>query len=244
MNLPPGRSGDTIVIPGNYQYRATYHGYVPQRFWHQTRFETSLEMLDIRPGMRLLDIGCGSGVFAGRAIQVPDVRVVGIDANESAIKFARQQFPDPHVEFRVGLLDELHFPDQSFDRISLLEVIEHIYEHQAVDLLQTTARLLRPGGRLVISTPNARSAWPMVEWMLDRFRLVAHMSGDQHVSLYDAARLRTTCERSGLRFLECRTLFIASPALALVSWPAARRLATLESRSRFGSLLLQAHERP
>src|SRR5690348_9396006 len=142
MNQPPARTGDTIAIPGNYQHRATYHGYVPQRFWHQMRFQTSLDMLAIQPGIRLLDIGCGSGVFAGRAAQEVGVEVVGIDANDAAIAFAKQQYSHPNLQFHVGLLNDLDFPDQSFDRISLLEVIEHIYEHQAVELLHAAARLL------------------------------------------------------------------------------------------------------
>ena len=244
MTHPPMRSGDTIAIPGDYQYRATYHGYIPQRFWHQTRFQMSLEMLAIEPGMRLLDIGCGSGVFAGRAAQNPSVHVVGIDANPLAIEFAKQQFPHSNLEFHVGLLNDLDFPNQSFDRISLLEVIEHIYEHQALELLHTAARLLRPGGRLVISTPNAQSAWPMVEWALDRLKLVAHMSGEQHVKLYSPARLRAICEVSGVRFLDSRTLFIASPAIALLSWDVACWFTTLEKHTNCGSLLFQAYEGP
>lgn len=244
MTAVPARHGDAVEIPGDYQYQATYHGYRPQRFWHQTRFEASLDMLGIRPGMRLLDIGCGSGVFAARAAREPRVQVVAIDANASAIQFARQQFPQPNLEFQVGLLADLDFPDASFDRISLLEVIEHIYEHQAVQLFEALARLLRPGGRLVVSTPNASSLWPVIEWLLDRLRLVAPMSGDQHVRLYNARRLRSIGEVSGLRLVESRTLFIGSPAVALVSWSAARWLASLERRTPWGSLLFQSWERP
>ena len=243
MHLLPQRSGDTIAIPGDYQYRATYHGWAPQRFWHQSRLLASVEMLSTQPDMRVLEVGCGSGVFASQVATASQARVIGVDANVRAVEFARSRFVHPNLRFEVGNLSDLRFADQSFERIALLEVIEHIYQHQALELLLALRSLLTPGGRLVISTPNALSAWPMIEWLLDHFRLVPQMKGEQHVARYHPESLRALCEPLGFRLLESRTLFVISPLVAALNWRLASRLLRVEQLGTRGSLLLQAYER-
>jgi 2-polyprenyl-3-methyl-5-hydroxy-6-metoxy-1,4-benzoquinol methylase len=243
MHFLPQRSGDTIAIPGDYQYRAAYHGWSPQRFWHQSRLRASAEMLSIQPGMRVLDVGCGSGVFASQVATGSQACVVGVDANVRAVEFARSQFVDPNLRFEVGNLSDLSFTDQSFERIALLEVIKHIHQYQVIDLLRALRSLLTPGGRLVISTPNALSAWPMIEWLLDHLRLVPHMRGEQHVARYHLESLRSVCEPLGFRLLESRTLFVISPLIAAMNWTLASRVLKVEQRGTRGSLLLQAYER-
>lgn len=239
----PRRAGDTVAIAGSYQYDATYSGWSPQRFWHQSRFRVAAELLAADSGMVVLDIGCGSGVFADRVGRDPQVAVIGLDANLRAVEFARRQYGRPNLTFERGELDMMSFSDASFDRISLLEVIEHIYENQAQALLEHLKRLLRPGGRLVISTPNAHSAWPVLEWSLDRLGLVAHMQEDQHVALYHRDSLRLMCEKAGFRLLQSKTLFVVSPALAVVSTALAERALAVEARLPGGALLLQSFER-
>jgi len=240
------RVGDTLQIPGNYQFQAAFEGSAPQRFWHQTRFEVCLEMLDLGPGMRVLDVGCGSGVFADQAATVPGTQVTAVDGNPEAIHFGTQKFGRPNLQFRRGLVDELAFRDTSFDRISCLEVIEHVHPEQARSMLSTFHRILSPGGRLVISTPNVRSVWPALEWTLDRLKLVPTMEGEQHVAGYHPGSLKELGEEAGFRPIATRTLFVASPWVALATWTFAKSLHRLEQRSAMlaGALLVQSFERP
>lgn len=70
MTASERRLGDAIQIPGNYQFQAAFAGSAPQRFWHQTRFEVCLDVLGAGPGMRVLDVGCGSGVFADMVLSL------------------------------------------------------------------------------------------------------------------------------------------------------------------------------
>ena len=239
------RTGDTVEIPGEYQYRATREGWAPQRFWHQQRFRASLELLAPRQGTRLLDVGCGSGVFADMAASIAGTEVLGIDANAAAIRFATERFGRANLSFRQGMLDELDLPDSSFDAISFLEVVEHVYERQAQATLAAFHRLLAPGGRVVISTPNARSAWPAIEWLLDRSGVVPTMEGEQHVSAYGPDSLRRLVEHAGFRLLATRQLFLVAPWVALVSWRAAESLHRVEQAmgAPFGSLLIQSYRR-
>ncbi len=240
------RTGDTVQVPGDYQYRVSREGLAPQRFWHKKRFAACEAMLAPDPGDRILDIGCGSGVFADLIASQPEVRVVGVDGNLEAIAFARSQYGRPDLQFEHGLLDELEFEDESFHRISLLEVIEHIYPAQARLLLGSCLALLKPGGRLVISTPNRRSLWPLLEWTVDRLRLVPTMDGEQHVADYDAAMLRDLGESAGLTLVETRRLFTASPWLTPLSWRLGERVHSLEQRlgGPLGALLVQSFDKP
>ena len=240
------RTGDTVAIAGEYQHRATHQSrYAAQRFWHQKRFEACLELLELAPGMRVLDAGCGSGVFADQLAQSPGVHVVAVDANDAAVSFVQRTYARASLEVRLGQVDELAFEPGSFDRIACLEVIEHIHVEQARTMLRTFAALLRPGGRLLLSTPNARSAWPAIEWALDRLRLTAEMEGEQHVVTYDARSLTRLAADAGLTGRAHKTLFVAAPWVAGIRWSLAERVHRAEQRLHvpFGALLVQSFER-
>lgn len=239
------RMGDTVSIPGDYQYRVSREGLAPQRFWHQHRFITCASMLDASAGHRVLDIGCGSGVFANLVAELEGVHVLGVDGNADAVTFATSHYDNPRLKFQHGLVDELSFEPGTFDRISLLEVIEHIYPAQASALVRGCHTLLKPGGRLVISTPNRRSLWPVLEWTVDRLRLVPTMEGEQHVADYDADMLRRLVEEAGFQQREARRLFVLSPWITPLSWSLGERLHALEQRVHgpLGALLVQSFDR-
>lgn len=246
LEAPPRCVGDRIAIGGDYQFRAVSAGPAPQRFWHEAKLREAQRWLQPRAGELILDVGCGSGVLAARLAACPGVRVMGVDANPAAIAFASRQFQQPNLEFRQGLVDELNLAPASVDKIAFLEVIEHIHVHQGLAVLQSFRRILRPGGRLVVSTPNERSLWPLIEWTVDRLGLVPHLAEDQHVAFYDAAALAALGRQAGLRVVSCRSINFAAPWLALLSWRLAEAAHRLET-TRFqplGSLLVMAFERP
>jgi cyclopropane-fatty-acyl-phospholipid synthase len=239
------RTGDTVVIDGGYQDNATYRGSAPQRFWHTTRFAHSLELLAPERGDKVLDVGCGSGVFANLVAERGGVEVIGVDANEAAVAFCEKRYSNPNLRFTRSALDVMVLGEQRFDRISFLEVIEHIYGHQAEETLGLFHRLLRPGGRLVVSTPNAHSPWPLVEKAMDVLRLTPRMEGEQHVAGYAPPSLKRLCEGRGFRQLESRTVLLVSPWVAGLSWRLASAIERMERRSAFpvGCLLIASFER-
>lgn len=82
------RIGDSIAIPGDYQYRALHDGPAVQRFWHHGKLAAAEAALHPVAGDVVLDVGCGSGVLSARLGAIPGVRVIGVDANADAIAFA------------------------------------------------------------------------------------------------------------------------------------------------------------
>lgn len=240
------RVGDEVAVPGDYQHRALHEGRAVQRFWHRGKLDEVERLIDPQPGDVIVDVGCGSGVLAGRLAEHAGTLVVGIDANAAALEFASQRYAATNLQFRQGIADELDLAALGANKIAFIEVIEHIYPQQARATLRRFHQALPAGGRLVVSTPNARSLWPAIEWTLDRLALVPHMADDQHVASYTPASLAALGEEVGFRAREVRTVHLLAPWLAPLSWRMAERMHALEQRRAlpFGALALVSFDRP
>jgi SAM-dependent methyltransferase len=103
-------------------------------------------------GEQIVDLGCGTG--HGTAILARDrrVRVIGIDAAQDAIDAAPLLWTSPNLAFHRGDALNIPLPDESADTVVSLETIEHVAD--PARFLDEVARILRPGGRLVLSTPD------------------------------------------------------------------------------------------
>ncbi|HEV8638143.1 MAG TPA: class I SAM-dependent methyltransferase [Chloroflexota bacterium] len=100
-----------------------------------------------RPG-RLLDVGCGAGVLMD-AMRRRGWEVQGVDVTPAAVRIARERYGLDAVE---GTLEGAGFPSGHFDALTLWNVIEHVPDPPAT--LREAARVLRPGGLIVMATPN------------------------------------------------------------------------------------------
>ncbi len=212
---PKRREGDAIRISGDYQARALKSDLAAQRFWHEAKFRLIERVAMPAKHDRVLDAGCGSGTIS-HFLSLHAGEVTGIDSNESAIQFASNAYNAPNLEFRLGQFEELA-GEKPFDRIYCIEVIEHLYEHQAADVLSLFYKLAAPGAALFVTTPNYRSPWPLIEWLLDRFGLAAKMDAVQHVTHFNKRKLVTACERAGWKVRHIGTFNGVAPFLAPVS---------------------------
>jgi SAM-dependent methyltransferase len=126
--------------------------------------QETLRRIDARPA-RILDYGCGQGRYLGvLAERFPQARLAGCDVSEVGLEQARASHPDaqltPMADERVPLADG------SFDLILSVEVLEHVAD--AGLATRELARLLAPGGHLVVTTPCANPG--SFEWILNRLR--------------------------------------------------------------------------
>jgi SAM-dependent methyltransferase len=101
---------------------------------------------------RLLDVGCATGTFAAVAYEA-GWKVTGLEASEWAIARARERCPG--AKFVVGLLENADFPPQSFEAVTLWDVMEHIPSPR--DALQRVRRWLTADGHLFLNVPNSQS---------------------------------------------------------------------------------------
>ncbi len=223
------RERDAIAIPGDYQARALESPRAAQRFWHAAKLRLIDQVAPPRRGQRVADVGCGSGVIAAHLAETA-AAVVGFDSNPAAIDFATRTFGSSRVRFVLGPFERLA-DEAPFDAIYCLEVLEHLYEDQAVDTLRLCARAAAPGASLFLTTPNRRSAWPLIEWTLDALRLVPTLDEAQHLTLFDRTALHRACTAAGWQVREQGTFNGVAPFLA----PLSERVARSVERVEFGA---------
>ena len=109
-----------------------------------------VRLLDFVAGGRLLDVGCGSGSWLVTMKEL-GWNIEGVDFDPEAVRVAREL----GLNVQVGSVEAQNYPSASFDAITLSHVIEHVPDPVAT--VAECARLLKPGGKLVLFTPNAAS---------------------------------------------------------------------------------------
>ncbi len=109
----------------------------------------------IQPGEQMLDVGCGTGTLALEAQKHVGAmgRAAGIDPGIQQIARARSKAARRHAptDFQVGVIEHLPFPDQTFDVVFSTLIMHHLPAPVKRQGLAEIARVLKPGGRLVIA---------------------------------------------------------------------------------------------
>lgn len=130
---------------------------------------------ELRPGMRLLDVGCGPGsITRGLAALLAPGEVIGVDLSEDTLVSARQDALErglANLHYQVASVYSLPFADASFDVVFAHQVLQHLKEPAAA--LREMLRVLRPGGLVAVRDVDWGTVayWPSDPW-LDRFMAV------------------------------------------------------------------------
>jgi 2-polyprenyl-3-methyl-5-hydroxy-6-metoxy-1,4-benzoquinol methylase len=145
----------------------------------------------LSPGLRLLDVGCGHGDLLAR-MRDRGLSVEGVDVDSAAIEQAHKKHG---LTVHLGRLESLRFPGDSFDIITMNHVIEHV--HEPIPLLRECLRVLKPGARLVVATPNLDG--------LGHRRFGRHWRGlepPRHLHLFTRKTLGECAAKAGFRSFE------------------------------------------
>lgn len=161
---------------------------------------TRMEVLNVPStwGKKLLDVGSGNGEYLSRMKNL-GWTVEGTEFDEKAARFAKERYG---VKIHVGDLINIGLPENAYDVITLNHVIEHVYDPE--QMLKECKRILVPGGRIVVLTPNAQSLghrifkqnWRGLEiprhmfiFSVDNFSLLAKQVGFEPEILTSTARI-------------------------------------------------------
>lgn len=163
----------------------------------------NVKLLGLRPGDRLLDLGCGQGRHAISFFLQADINVVGLDQSDADLSVARQRLTEltagnTHIrtcKFLKGDGLNLPFAEHSFDQVVCSEVLEHIPDYPK--MLQEIRRVLKPGGTLAVSVPSFFPEW--ICWQLSD---AYHEVEGGHVRIFREGELRAAIEALDLQFLQ------------------------------------------
>ncbi len=168
------------------------------------------ENLALKPGSRVLDVGCGGGRHIRNTRQVPGVHAIGLDLGSDEVRETAktlQELDELPVELggsvagagswmsMRGSVYALPFADESFDCVIISEVLEHLHEDQAA--LAELTRVLKRGGILAASVP--REGPEAVCWALSR---QYRNTPGGHVRIYNRKKLRRMLAGAGYRIFD------------------------------------------
>ena len=196
--------------------------YLEQTPWTRLRLSAVRDLVEPRPGDRVLDLGSAGGAVT-HFLSTFACDAVGADAEARAVELARQLFRG--LRFEAADVAALPFPDESFDKAVAADLVEHLEDDVFAAMLDEVRRVLVVGGTLSIYTPNVRHA---IERLKERDLILAR--NETHVGLRDAAALASAVTRAGLEVDrdEWRPSFF--PGLRTVERLAAPRLESLRYR--------------
>lgn len=205
---PPDAAGIAALYTGDEDYHAALRDpHNPEVIRMRATARQHLRLLrrsvPAPAGLRLLDIGCSTGLFLDEA-RAAGFAVQGAELSPATGGVARDLFG---LDVHIGDWRGAGHADASFDVITLFDVIEHLADPAAE--LVAIRRLLKPGGILLQSTPNIDGLFPRVSYPLaNRLDYWPHPEPPYHLFQFSTRTLRAMTEQAGYETVRADTIRI------------------------------------
>ncbi len=217
-------SGDVLISRPDvtFDYDSIKSGYYDQVFrrykgaqskWHHLKFAFVRDLLgDYK---QHLDIGCGPGTFLG---MLDEEKIsIGVDISRPQIDYAQKAYGSASKNFiAIEPQKPLPFANAQFDCVTMIELIEHIPLAETLILLSQVRRILKPGGRLIVTTPNFSSLWPVIEKAVNAVSGLSYQ--EQHVEKYTKNYLRNVLTQAGFLGVTAGSFQWTAPFWAPLNW--------------------------
>ena len=159
--------------------------------------------LGLNASDRVLDCGCGDGLYLKTIGELGKCNITGFDLNAGSLKLAKGFIDGMDIALVQGSIGVLPFKDNSFDKVFSTEVIEHVYDDFGA--LREIFRVLKPSGMLIVTVPNHNYPllWDPINWFLERFTGRHVKSGfwagiwNMHLRLYYPEEIKSLIGKSG-----------------------------------------------
>lgn len=222
--IPAASVDDTTSEPLPLTGERTVPGIAEENYWFRRHEIAYARLLDRCTGKTVLEAGSGEGYGADMIAGVAE-RVVGLDYDAGAVAHVRTRYP--RVEMIEGNLADLPLDDASVDVVVNFQVIEHLWDQG--QFLRECLRVLRPGGQLLISTPNRITFSPGRDTPLNPFHtreldaaeltellVDAGFAVEEMLGVFHGETLRALDAKHGGSFIDAQI----ERALAGEPWPA------------------------
>ena len=177
------------------------------------RARNVIEALELEDGDKVLEIGCGNGYYLSLLNRLgAKLKLTGIDKDILALKDAAKFVGDKKVKIVLGDASKLPFKTDSFNRIVMSEVIEHVEDEEKV--LKEAFRVLKTGGIIALTTCNIGYPffWDPINWILQHLFKTHIKSGfwagiwNQHDRLYKKEHVDELVKKAGFRIEQSQYL--------------------------------------
>lgn len=172
-------------------------------------------------GARVLDVGCGTGVYLNRAVACGLV-ATGVEPAPAMLDSARRNAPG--CEVSQGVATALPFPDESFDLVFEIEVLRYLHREDVRTALSEARRVLRPGGRIFVTLVNrlALDGFYVLQKVRQRMKGRAYDRVNPHCEFLTPSEAEEELRRAGFvdvategrLFAPFRLAYKVSPSLA------------------------------
>jgi len=233
--VPKNKDMYENIEPG-YYHKVMTEGNKIQQFWHKEKFNKVIGCLKPITGKRILDVGCGPGTLIS---MIPEEyeSIQGVDISSNQITFARNLVKCQRAGFlAVDIMDIVCY--MKFDHITMVEVIEHMPKNDTKKIFQKIRESLTADGTFIITTPNYRSLWPVIEWVWNKINPINYE--EQHINKFTRKRLKAELMQAGFKIESMRTFFIFSQFCNILSPKLAKWIMGIEETlfPQFGSLII------
>ena len=202
-----------------------------QSRFQRYRIEKVREIHDPGPQDRVVDLGCGWGTF-GFALAPRVAELVGVDFSAKSIELCERRLaanPTPHLRFVCADAAATGLEAGKWDLVIAADLFEHLYPEDSIGIVREAYRLLRPGGRFSIWTPNRGHFLEVL-----KNNNIVLKADPTHVDYKSMDRLRGMLEQSGFQiekayYAESHLPGLSVAEKALMRWvpPLRRRIAVL-----------------
>ena len=151
---------------------------------------------------RVLDVGCGQGIYLARLARSYGFKGVGIDISRKSIEYAQKHLADKRLRFEAGEAIKLPFTEASFDKVVSFDALEHIEAQEKA--VKEMVRVLKPGGRLLVYTLNKNDKYSL-DWIWHKLGFKVYEQAMHKPELFvDAGWIKKLLSSLGMRQVKVR----------------------------------------
>ncbi len=132
----------------------------------EAKLELVCRKVGLRPGMRVLDLGCGWGGFAAYAAERHGVEVVGLTVSQEQVRFAKERYAHLPIDIR---LDDYRRAEGRYDAVVSIGIMEHVGPKNYRAYMELADRCLAPGGVAFVHTIGGNRARGHIDPWIDRY---------------------------------------------------------------------------